>query len=519
MRAHDQQFESINVSDLYRGRANGGAANDGGDPWRTPDLSLLGTGRRPAPPFPSAILGPFWQAWCERRAAAASAPVDYVATSLLASVGAMLANVRWPVAGAAWSEPPVLWCAVVGSPSSSKSPAMDAAFDLVRHAEDLMASGFDDEQRRHETTKQIAKAKREAWEGEVKAALKNGSTPAFMPSDAVVPDEPVRPRLRVADVTTEKLGALAAGLPRGMLLVRDELSGWLGGFDRYGGGGSDRAFALEAYGGRSYTVDRMKSPEPIRIRHLSVGVLGGIRPDRLSDVISGPDDGLVSRLLWAFPDTLPEFRLARQIIDDTVARTAFARLADLAMGSDEFGAPEPKRLRLTRDAEDVLEEFARETAKTAHEATGIFAGALGKARGHALRLSIIIEHLRWCGEANVPEPDAVSASAVEAAAGLLEAYYVPMAERVFGDAAIPTDERAAMLLIRYARAHGLVGFNARELRRDIGGALREAAAMDAACKALVEAGLVRSAGTRAGDRPGRTSKTFEVNPAVLRRAA
>jgi hypothetical protein len=83
----------------------------------------------------------------------------------------------------------------------------------------------------------------------------------------------------VADVTTERLGALAAGLPRGLLLVRDELSGWLGGFDRYGGGGSDRAFALEMYGGRSYVVDRMKSPEPMRIRHLSVGVRAQNLPD------------------------------------------------------------------------------------------------------------------------------------------------------------------------------------------------------------------------------------------------
>src|SRR3712207_3858807 len=82
--------------------------------WSEPDLSLLGTGRRPAPIFPTDLLGPFWSAWAARRAHEASAPVDYVALSLLASVGASLANVRWPVAGAGWSEPPVLWAALVG---------------------------------------------------------------------------------------------------------------------------------------------------------------------------------------------------------------------------------------------------------------------------------------------------------------------------------------------------------------------------------------------------------------------
>jgi hypothetical protein len=76
----------------------------------------------------------------------------------------MLANVRWPVAGANWSEPPLLWCAEVGSPSAGKSPAMDAVFDLVRQAEDRMALGFDQEQMLYETEKQTAKLKREEWE-------------------------------------------------------------------------------------------------------------------------------------------------------------------------------------------------------------------------------------------------------------------------------------------------------------------------------------------------------------------
>jgi hypothetical protein len=82
----------------------------GGGAWDAPDLSLLGTGRRPAPEFPLPLVGQFWAGWVERHAAVASAPVDYVAVLLLACMGSMLANVRWPVAGAGWSEPPVLWC-------------------------------------------------------------------------------------------------------------------------------------------------------------------------------------------------------------------------------------------------------------------------------------------------------------------------------------------------------------------------------------------------------------------------
>jgi hypothetical protein len=237
---------------LAEARENGGSQSEQSeqDAWENTDTSLLGTGRRPAPEFPLPLLGPFWSAWASQRAQDASAPVDYVAVALLACASAALANVRWPVAGAGWSEPPLLWCGLVGTPSSGKSPSMDAAFDLVCHAEDRMADGFDAERQLYETNKQAAKARREAWEIDVKAAVKAGEmTPPF-PSDAEQPVAPVRPRIRVADATLEALGALAAGLPRGLLVVRDELAGWLGAFDKYGGGGADRAFAIEMYGGR-----------------------------------------------------------------------------------------------------------------------------------------------------------------------------------------------------------------------------------------------------------------------------
>ena len=64
------------------------------------------------------------------------------------------------------------------------------------------------------------------------------------------------------------------------------------------------------------------------------------------------------------------------------AKAAFRRLSDLPFGTiDTNGTQEPLRLRLTTEAEYVLEEFAQEMAVRSNEASGIFAGALGKARG------------------------------------------------------------------------------------------------------------------------------------------
>ena len=70
---------------------------------------------------------------------------------------------------------------------------------------------------------------------------------------------------------------LAGAAPKGVLMVRDELAGWLLGMGAYNAGA--RAFWLESYGGRPYRVDRVKHPEPIAVPHLAVAWWGGVQPE------------------------------------------------------------------------------------------------------------------------------------------------------------------------------------------------------------------------------------------------
>jgi hypothetical protein len=486
--------------------------------WDAPDLSVLGNGRRPAPQFDVGLLGDRWGVWALERSAAASAPVDYVACALLASAAAAIGNSRWPKAGSEWMEPPVLNVALVGNPSSGKSPGIDAAFSLIRAAEAKMGAGHDEDRRVYETKKRLAEAAKEAWEASVFAANKDGQKAAPMPAAAEAPTPPVRPRILVMDTSTERLGALAAGLPRGLLRAYDELAGWFASFGRYGGGGTDRSFAISAYGGRPYLIDRQKNPtsDAITIPRLSVGVLGGIQPDRLVEAIDGPDDGLPARFLWSWPDPLPGFNLARGRAPDDVAKDWFQRLVDIQMGIDIDGNPVPIALPLEGQAEDLLEDFGRHMKARDDVATGIYAGAVGKARGHVLRLSAVLELLRWSASGEHRPPDVISLDAMRCAATLVDDYFLPMAERVFGDAAIPVAERRATMLARHLRQAQQSTFNKRAVRRAVGGALRDAAAMDGACASLVEAGVIAPRLSRAGGSSGRMAENYEVHPALLR---
>ena len=70
-------------------------------------------------------------------------------------------------------------------------------------------------------------------------------------------DEPQRRRYLTNDATVEKIGELLAVNPRGILVFRDELTGWLSSLDKEGREGT-RAFFLEAWSGTgSFVYDRI----------------------------------------------------------------------------------------------------------------------------------------------------------------------------------------------------------------------------------------------------------------------
>ncbi len=100
--------------------------------------------------------------------------------------------------------------------------------------------------------------------------------------------------------------------------MRDELAGWLEGMARYSGGSSDRPFWLDAYGGRGFTVER-KGREPLTIDRPTVGVLGGIQPDRLRPLLMKvDDDGRLARLMPVWPEPAPIKRPAAWGDDTTI---------------------------------------------------------------------------------------------------------------------------------------------------------------------------------------------------------
>jgi hypothetical protein len=487
--------------------------------WSEPDLSYLGSGRSQPAPFPAELLGPFWGSWCQEHASARCVPVDYVAAGLLSTASALIGNARWARANAEWREPPVLWLGIVGSPSAGKSPALDPVLAIVRKIERQVIEAIRPKLRAHQDAVELARARQADWQAKVKKALARGNPPPPRPWDANEPEPVPLPRLLVGDTTPEKLGTILRDNPKGVLLNRDEIAGWLGSFGRYSSaGGGERAMWLEAYGGRAYSIDRQKSPEPIIIPHLTVSILGGVQPDKLRLITGGEDDGFAARFLWFWPEPVSGFRLARVPVEGTAQEEALRRLHVLGMSKAEDGALQPGHVQLSDTAAAQFEGYVVQAKLRGKEATGLLAGAWGKVSGYVLRLALVLEYLAWSEAGFRSEPLRIGETVMLSAIGLIDGYFMPMARRVFGEAAIPEEERQAMELARWISEIKPERFNARETRRQIGGSLREAKHMSQACEVLTQAGWIRPVPGRSNTGGGRTPSDYEVNPALLAKA-
>jgi hypothetical protein len=513
--ASDDFSEFWNPDELEReaeaaAKANGPTVGVQG--WDAPDMGVLRLHRRPPPILPVEIFGDRWADWITNAAEAAACPMDYVALPLLASASTLIGNARWAQATSGWIEPPHLWMGSVGDSGVGKSPGSDVLMrDVLPELERRMIGDFPERHQEWRAAVAADKAAMKVWEQEHRAALKAGKPPSrLMPKPMASDIEPKEPCLRQYDITIEEVAAvLATAAPKGLMIVRDELRGWLDGMNAYNPAG--RSFWNEAYGGRPFRVARRRhSGSPIEIPRLVVSVYGGTQPDKLAEILAGADDGLLSRIQWAWPDPVP-FTLGRETPDAGWAIEAFDRLRELDLEPGD--PPKPVLIPLTAEGQLLIESFGQEMQERRENTGGLLRSAFGKARGTALRASLGLEWLWWSAQDGFPSPpDHITPRAFAAAATLVSDYFMLMAERVFGDAGATELERNAATLARWIIKEHPPEVYVRHLQREVRlPGLRTAEQIKKAADALVEADWLRSpAKTVFGQARGKF--VYSINP-------
>jgi hypothetical protein len=397
----------------------------------------------------------------------------------------------------------------VGDSGDGKSPGANALMrDVLPTLERQTIGDYPDRLREWQAASEFDKVALKRWKEELREAQEKKKPLPAMPRPTVSDIAPEMPRLLQYDVTIEQIGAiLHTAAPRGLLVTRDEIAGWFEGMDAYNP--ASRAFWIEAYSGSPYKIERRShSREPIQIPRLAVALFGGTQPERLSALASGADDGLFSRILWAWPDAIP-FRLGEEAPGVAWAIEALDRLRELDFAPGN--PPSPIFMPLAPDARQLMVRFAQEMATNLKESGGLLRSAYGKARGAALRLSLVLEWLWFCGEAGmVMPPDVISVKAFAAAMTLIGEYFMPMAERVFGDAAASCDERGAATLARWIFKQKPEEVHVRSLLREVRlPGLRSAEQIKGAAKLLVDADWLRAPNVGFGTQ---RKVSYAVNP-------
>lgn len=425
------------------------------DEWPEIDTSLLEDNRPTLPLVPLDVLPSPWRDWVGDAACNAGAPPDYVVQALLAAVSGLAGRGVQARVNPSWSEPLVLWQALVGASSTGKTPALDTVGRPLAAVEKLL--------------------RREVGHGAARPEQGKG---------AVVG----------RDAALAGLVRAVAARPPGVLLWRDDATPWLQALVRDAKDDNAGARWIDAWTGRG---------------ELAVSIIGSLHPDQLADQLSGSPDGVPARFLFTWPSA----PLHRPFGDDKPlheeqATTLLHRISSVVGGVDQ-----PLVLGFDEEALKLFERSLGRVGEEARAADGPEAAWLGKGRGTIVRLAGILALLDWSRlPATVPLPRVIKRDHVGAAVRLWQDYFRPHARAVL-DRGVPSDfEREARRIVRWLKAGAKSEVTRTDVRVQALGRTVNSGRTEYLLGHLQAKGVVRPAAS--GPQVGRPLQLWEVNPSL-----
>jgi hypothetical protein len=434
-----------------------------------------------------------------------------------------------------WLVVPNLWGAVVGRPSLMKSPALA---EVMKPLARLVAEAYEEHQEAklvYATDVLVAEATKAAVKDVLKRAAREAAKSgdrskleeiARRGQDTEVPEEPVLRRYKTEDATVEKISEILLENPRGILVHRDELSGWLRNLDKQGREG-DRSLYLEAWNGTgSFDVDRIGRGS-LHVPALCLSILGGIQPGPLSTYVyqatqgDKGDDGLLQRFqLLVWPDPPASWRNVDRWPDTEAKNRAYEVFKQLdaldpedfsAGGEDEEGIP---AVRFTDDAQNVFAEWRDEleVKLRAEELPPALESHLAKYRSLMPSLALVFQLIEYVD--GTGGKGAVGLRATLQAEAWCE-YLETHARRLYSSAENPAMEGARALLDRIRKGDVQDGDSTRSVYRKHWTKLSTPEEVSSACSVLEEFGWLRVEAVKTS---GRYTSRLLLHPTLRDRA-
>jgi hypothetical protein len=405
----------------------------------------------PIAPFPVGALPQPVRGFVVAGAKAIGCCASYIALPMLTALAAAIGNTRRIQLKRGWTAPAILWVAIVGESGTAKTPAFKLAMRAIRERQRKALE-------RHAEAMRNYEAELLHYEKALAEWKRDKNTTDDPPTK---PEPPQAERCIVSDTTVEALAPLLLGNPRGLLLARDELAGWIGSFDRYAGGkgGADAAHWLSMHNGESIVVDRKTGiPRTIFVPQAAVCVCGGIQPTILHRAlgIEHRESGLAARLLLTCPP-----RVAKRWTEADIDPAAEAEIAQLVDRLYELqptvgneGELRPLVIGMSRDAKAAWKAYYDAHGEEQADLAGELSAAWSKLEEYAARLALVVHFARWAAN----DPTLASADVLDVAsmaAGIrLATWFKGEARRVYALLGESDEDRDRRRLVEWIERKG-----------------------------------------------------------------
>lgn len=266
---------------------------------------------------------------------------------------------------------PGLYIAIVGNPSTKKSPAIDA---MLRPLETIQKQNQSEYFRLKKEYDNAKKAKNDDEK------------------------ELIHPVFKCAFISDTTMEAMAEELRKnklGIIVKKDELAHFFKSLNSYKSGSGDLQSVLELYGNQTILITRKNLDIPLQINKPFVSIIGGLQPELLKEIFKTSDVGLIERFIFAFPDHHNTKRVySRAIISERAMKTYMKEMNNLYRQSEKIVLSNKSHTyKFTKEADLLWEQWQNE--KPMEEALeSMYQKAFARCAKFALLIEILNSPIR-----------------------------------------------------------------------------------------------------------------------------
>ena len=461
--------------------------------------------------------------WLRPASKVIGCPFDFLVLSAVVMTGTLIGSrlrVK-PLENSDWFVVPNLYAGLVGLPSTKKTPALDETrkpiLEIQCQARDEYKMLFKDYE-----------LELKFYEKDSHKILKESVTKEDYKrkiEDCPQPDKPLLRRLETNDITASKLIQFLSENPNGMMLFRDELTGWLKSleaeYDK-----SSRPFFLELWKGAiNYELARVDGRE-IQLTSGTLSIIGGVQPSKLQRYVTEAysfdnSDGFLQRFMFAYPDIQKGNGKPTKAEYDAM-RTGYAKANKILNQISEYvfngrvtGANGDKFhiVKFDFDAQKTVDQWQSEVedaAKSLEVEDEAFSSFLYKLPKSCFAIALIFHCLENISKSSFPD-EITNKTALKAIS--YTEVLISHARRVFALGENQIYALAQVLIGKIKKGELAPGFKARNVMRKQWSGLRSKETVQDVLKLLSDYGYLRELETSGEGRP---TTLYFIHPSLIK---